>query len=150
MAVVGRPSRSTDVHRTSTQPGWWASRSDRSTVAVVDRPGRSTDVHAARLVGRSTGSVDRQRASALWKRPRSTDPVDRPGRPAESSALCIRLRSTGRSTGQRAVALWIQSRSIGRSTGRLNGQKLDRWPVDRPVDRKGKLALFSCQRVDLK
>ena len=33
------------------------------------------------------------------------------------------------------------ARSTGRSTGRLNGQKFDRWPVDR----KAILGLVSCQ-----
>ena len=104
---------------------------DRGYFQRAELSGRSTDVH--------------KRARQLWaggRRPgRST--VQRallsgngPGRPDRKSALCIQLRSTG----QRAVALWIW----GRSTSGLNGQKCDRWPVDR----KGNLALFSCQRAD--
>ena len=91
-------SRSTDVHRTCTQQGWWA--------------------------GRPGGRPSRELCSLEMA------PVDRAGRPAESSALCI------------------QSRSIGPVDRRLNGQKDDRWPVDRPVDRKGNSALSSCQRAD--
>ena len=51
-----------------------------------------------------------------------------------------------RSTGQRALLSGSSPDRPGRSTGGLNGQKYDRWPVDR----KGKFAFFSCQRADLK
>ena len=75
-------------------------------------------------------------------------------------------RSTGRSTVQRALLSGNGPGRPGRSTGRelcslypvsvdRAGQpvgstvkKYDRWPVDRPVDRKGISALSSCQRAD--
>ena len=87
----------------------------RSTALEVGRPDRSTDVHGcARLCaleGRSTETVDRQRAFALWKTrstERSTDretvlcsrgsvdwAVDR----SPNGRISDRWRSTGRSTG---------------------------------------------------
>ena len=79
------------------------------------------DVHAASLLGRSTE--------------RSTD--------WSQSTLGL-ARSTGRSTDQRAVALWFWARS----TGRPNGQKFDRWSVDRLVDRKVIFDLSASQRAD--
>ena len=92
-------------------------RPDRSTELEVGQPRRAQNVHAMS----AGGPVDRpgrpQRASALWKAP-----VDRAGRPAESSALCIPA------TVDRPVDCW------------LNGQKSDRWPVDRAIDRRVILA----------
>ena len=38
--------------------------------------------------------------------------------------------------------------STGRPIGRLNDKKFDRWPVDRPVDRKAISGLVSSQRAD--
>ena len=68
--------RSTDVHRTCTQPGWWAGRPPESFCSLektsVDRP------------------VDRQRV-LLWPTERSTG--------QRAVALWIQARSTGRSTG---------------------------------------------------
>ena len=116
---------------------------------TVDRDrSQSTDVHRRarpfELVGQSTGRSTVQRVLLFGNGPgRPTRSIDR-----QRALLSVSARSTRRSTGQRAVALWIQSRSTGRSTDRRNGQKFDRWPVDRPVDRKGNLALFSCQRAD--
>ena len=40
------------------------------------------------------------------------------------------------------------SLELARSTGRLNDYFFDRWPVDRPVDRKVIFDLLSCQRVE--
>ena len=40
------------------------------------------------------------------------------------------------------------AQSTGRSTDRLNSQKFDRWPVDRPVDRKANSDLVSSQRAE--
>ena len=107
-------------------------------IELVDR--RAQDVHTARLVGRSTGSVDRQRASALWKRPRSADrstsrefcslypaPVDWAVNRPESRC------SLNPGPVDRAVDRWH------------DGQKSDRWLIDR----KGKIALRSCQQADL-
>ena len=66
--------------------------------------------------GRSTGSIDRQRVLL------SGNGLSRPGgRPAES--YC----SLFPGPVDRAVDQW------------LNGHKNDRWPVDRPIDRKEKL-----------
>ena len=76
----------------------------------VGRPVRSTDVHKC--------------AQPLWLVGRSTDPVDHP----ESCALWIWPRSTRRSTGRSKPR---HGRPGGRPTG-CNGQKFDRWPVDRP------------------
>ena len=69
-------------------------------------------------------------------------------------------RSTGRSTVSFGPVDWAVdrpesncsldlARSTGRSTAGLNGQKFDRWPVGRPVDRKAILGLVSCQLADL-
>ena len=43
----------------------------------------------------------------------------------------------------------ILARSTKRSTGRVNGQIFDRWPVDRPVDRKVNFDLSASQWADL-
>ena len=80
----------------------------------VDRSGRPTCTQP-RLGGRSTGSVDRQRASALWKWP----------------------QSTGRSTGRELCSLYP---GLGRPAGRPTSPTVENMtvepPVDRPVDRK--------------
>ena len=96
---------------------------------AVDRDGRPDHDRTGRPM--CTGRA--QRPSDLAGRPC--------GRPTEVSPLS---GAAGR-PGGRPFTL---ARSTGRSTGGLNGQKCDRWPVDRPVDRKGILALFSCQRAN--
>ena len=41
------------------------------------------------------------------------------------------------------------ARLIGQSTGRLNGHFFDRWPVDRPVDRKVNFDLAAANEQNL-
>ena len=53
-----------------------------------------------------------------------------PGRPAESSALCFQCPV------DRPIDWW------------LNGHNYDRWPVDRPVDRRGNLGFSRLQRAE--
>ena len=110
---------------------------------AVDRTqSRSTDVHkdvhAASHLGRSTErSTDCKCPTLGWGRSTgqstvSLGPVDRAVDRPESNCFLNLARSTGRSTAG------------------LNGHFFNHWPVDRPVDWKGKNALFSCQRADLK
>ena len=76
-----------------------------------------------------------ERAQQFWLEGRSTGrwiaiaPVDRPVDRLESCALLIWPRSTGRSTGRSSLG---HGRPGDRPTG-PNGQKFDRWPVDRQV-----------------
>ena len=109
-----------------------AGRLGRSTVAVGGRPDRSTDVHKTCTQpssgGRSTGTVDRQRALLSGK-----PPVDRAVDQAESTALCFQTRSTERSTDQIAVALWIWH---GRLGGRPLGSTVKNLTASRSTDRR--------------
>ena len=109
---------------------------------------------------RSTGPVDRTQS-------RSTEPgrltctkmctlTSHLGRSTERSTDCkYPTHGWGRSTGRSTVRLGtvdrpeskcslVLARWTGRSTGRLNGQFFDRWPVDRKVI----LGLVSCQWAD--
>jgi len=93
----------------------------RSTATEVGRPVRSTDVHS--LFGWRAGRLTRSTARDLC----SLDlaPVDWAVDRQRASALCIQA------SADRAVDLWH------------NGQKSDRWPIDRAVDRQQSF-LLSC------
>ena len=94
------------------------------------RPERST-VREPLLSGKGPGRPTRSTGRELF----SLYQLDRPGgRSARESLL------SGSSPGR-----------PGRSTSRINGQKYDRWPVDRPVDRDSiqrATALWSVDRAD--
>ena len=107
----------------------------------VDRSGRLTCKGRAR--SQAGGPVDRQRASALWKRPRSTDLVD--GKEFCSSYPASVDRVVDRPESRFSLDPVLVDQAVDRW---LNGQKLDRWLVDRPVDRKGKNAPACCQRAN--
>ena len=68
-------------------------------------------------------------------RPTEVNPLSGwPGRPGGRPAREPLLSGSGR-----------VDRAVDR---RLNGQKFDRWPVDRPVDRKVNFNLSASQRAD--
>ena len=116
---VGRPSRSTDVHRRARQSGWRAGRPRRSTV------------QRALLFGkpRSTGPVDRTERLLSVSRPRSTGPFDRGSNGQKSDHWW----STGPVDRTERLALCILARSTDRSTDGSNGLKYDRRPDGRPT-----------------
>ena len=99
VAEVSRPVRSTDVHRTCTQPG------------LVDRSTGWSTVQRALLSG--NGPVDRPRAAALCIQLLSRSTGQR------AVVLWFQARSTGRSTGGTTVTKMTVGRSTGRSIGRF-------------------------------
>ena len=92
-----------------------AGRQDRSTVAEVGRP---TCTGRARSPGWEAGRPGRSTAREFLLSGNG------PGRPVDCSALCFQF------SVDRSVDRWI------------NGHNYDRWPVDRPVNRKGSFALY--------
>ena len=125
-----------------------AGRPDRSTALEVGRPGgrpTCTDVHAilhwrsgrpsrelcSLEMPRSTGPVDRQRALLSVPEARS---ADRPTAAPTVRKMIVGGRPGGRP--DREPALCIQA-TVDRPVDRWpNGQKSDRWPVSRAVDRQ--------------
>ena len=109
---------------------------DRSTGPRVGRPDRSTDVHKDVHTDQPLGPVDRLQVphSQVGAVDRTVDRKAWHGRPSGRLAKEQLLSGLARSTG--------------RSTGRLNYHIFDRWPVDRPVDRKVISDLVSCQRAN--
>ena len=99
--------------------------SDRSTGS---RPALDRHAQFCACVYQSTGTrpgLDRPRELALWKC-QSTDPVDRQFK----SRRAVDWRSTGGRLAREFCSLEVIGRP-SRSTGGCNGQKNDRWPVDR-------------------
>ena len=91
-------------------------RPDQEPVDRNGRPAVHKNVHAGQPFGPVDRAVDRLKATHS-----RVVPVDRAVDRPES---CCSL---------------VLGAVDGRSTGRLNGQIFDHWPVDRPVDRKGKM-----------
>ena len=104
---------------------------------AVDRVDRcAQDMHKGQVIWPVGRAVDWLKSAHSRVRPidRAVDRSLWPGRPGGRPA-------------REQFSLDL-ARSTGRSIGGLNGHIFDRWPVDLPVDRKGKNALFSCQRAD--
>ena len=97
--------------------------------------------------GRPAGRPD-QESVDHHGRPMCTGRAQRPaysagrprGRPTESTPLLGGGRSTGSSTDGFGPVDQVVDR-------RLNGQKSDRWPIDRPVDRRGNLGIPRLQQL---
>ena len=131
--------RSTDPVDRPTSSSWRAclctsiDRTGRPTSATVDRSGRPTCTRMCTLtchLGRSTERSTNYKYPTLgWGR--------------STGRSTVRLGTVDRAVaGQRAIALWI-----GTVDRAVDGHFFDRWPVDRPVDRKANLGLVSCQRL---
>ena len=99
-AEVGRPVRSTDVHKRARQLGLVGRSTGRSTIQRAllsgNGPGRPAESCCSLYPVPVDQEVDRQRAVAL----------------------CFQTRSTGRSVGGTTVIKMTIGRSTGRSTGR--------------------------------
>ena len=129
----------------------WDIIKDKNLRFLVPKSVRLADCRSAgpvdRSSERSTGPVD-QRAQNVHAAllGRAVDLVGRPQVDRQRTLLSGNASVWPGGRPDRELCSLYPAWSTGQSTAGLNGQIFDRWPVDR----KGILALFSCQRADSK